>query len=72
MSAMSTRCGERADGSWPVLAFCDRHLIGGDAKIVLGRIALLLGSVAVVGLSAGAIAVAGSMRTPVLTALRRE
>lgn len=48
------------------------HLIGGDAKFVVGRIALLLGSVALVGLSAGALAVAGSLRTPVLTALRRE
>lgn len=48
------------------------HLVGGDAKIVVGRIAVLLGSVAAVGLTAGGLAVMGSLRTPVLTALRRE
>ncbi len=48
------------------------HLIGGDAKLVWGQIALLLAGVSAVGAAAGSFAVARSLRTPVLTALRRE
>jgi putative ABC transport system permease protein len=48
------------------------QLIGGEAKLVWGQIAGLLAGVSVIGLGAGAIAAFASLRTPVLTALRRE
>lgn len=48
------------------------HLLGGDARLVWEQIALLLAGVTTVGLVAASLAVAGSLRTPVLTALRRE
>jgi ABC-type lipoprotein release transport system permease subunit len=48
------------------------HLAGSGATPLWGRLALLLASVVAVGLASGAVAVWGSLRTPVLTALRRE
>jgi putative ABC transport system permease protein len=48
------------------------QLAGGEAKLVWGQIAGLLAVVSVIGLGAGALAALASLRTPVLTALRRE
>jgi ABC-type lipoprotein release transport system permease subunit len=42
------------------------------SSLVWLRLALLLGLVIIVGLAAGLVAVVGTLRTPVLTALRRE
>jgi hypothetical protein len=47
-------------------------LIGSGASVLWGQLAGLLGLVVIVGLAAGSLAVVGSLRTPVLTALRRE
>jgi putative ABC transport system permease protein len=48
------------------------HLIGGQAHLLWGRIAMLLAGAAAVGMAAGTLAVVGSLKTPVMTALRRE
>ena len=48
------------------------HLAGSGATPLWGRLAVLLTLVAAVGLASGAAAIWGSLRTPVLTALRRE
>ena len=48
------------------------HLIGGEARVVWSQIALLLLGVSALGMIAGLLAVISSLRTPVLTALRRE
>ena len=48
------------------------HLIGAGADVLWLRIAGLLAVVLVVGLLAATLAVLSTLRTPVLTALRRE
>jgi ABC-type lipoprotein release transport system permease subunit len=48
------------------------HLVGGAGAVPWVRLIGLLGLVLAVGLAAGTAAVAASVRTPVLTALRRE
>ncbi len=48
------------------------HLVGAGATVLWLRIAGLLALVLVVGLAAAALAIWSTLRTPVLTALRRE
>lgn len=48
------------------------QLLGGEAGRLTFRVALLLGGVVLVGLAAGAGAVAATLRTPILGALRKE
>jgi ABC-type antimicrobial peptide transport system permease subunit len=48
------------------------HLVGGTGEVPWLRLLGLLGLVLVVGLSAGAVAVATTLRAPLLPALRRE
>lgn len=61
-------------GAGTVAALCAvaPHLIGSGAAPLWSRLALLLGGVVLVGLLSGTAAVWGSLRTPLLTALRRE
>ena len=60
-----------AGGSAALLAVAP-HLLGNGAGVLWGQLALLLGLVLLAGLAAGSLAVLRSLRTPVLTALRRE
>jgi ABC-type lipoprotein release transport system permease subunit len=48
------------------------HLLGAGANVLWGQLGVLLGLVLLTGLAAGSLAVLRSLRTPVLTALRRE
>lgn len=48
------------------------HLAGSGAAPLWSRLVLLLGAVVAVGVATGAAAVWGSLRTPLLTALRRD
>ncbi len=61
-----------AVGALAALVAVAPHLAGGSAAQLWLRLALLLGMVVVVGLAAGLAATLGTLRTPVLTALRRE
>jgi len=61
-----------AAGSVSALLAVAPHLIGSGAGLLWGRLALLLALVSAVGLVSGLFAVRGSLRTPLLTALRRE
>jgi putative ABC transport system permease protein len=59
-------------GTIAALAAVMPHLVGTGATVLWGQLAALLGLVAAIGLGSGAAAVMLSLRTPVLTALRRE
>ncbi|MBX9679216.1 MAG: ABC transporter permease [Gemmataceae bacterium] len=48
------------------------HFMGSGAEVLWLRLGLLLGGVLVVGLAAASLAVRASLRSPLLTALRRE
>lgn len=61
-----------AAGTVAALLAVAPHLAGSGAAPLWGRLALLLALVVAVGLLSGAAAVWGSLRTPLLTALRRE
>jgi hypothetical protein len=61
-----------AAGTIAALLAVAPHLAGSGATPLWGRLAALLAGVALVGLLSGAAAVWGSLRTPLLTALRRE
>lgn len=61
-----------AAGTVSALLAVAPHLIGAGAQVLWLRIAVLLILVLVVGLLAAALAVWSTVRTPVLTALRRE
>jgi putative ABC transport system permease protein len=61
-----------ASGSAAALLAVAPHLVGSEAAPLWGRLAALLTLVIAVGLASGAAAVWRSMRTPLLTALRRE
>jgi hypothetical protein len=61
-----------AAGAGAALLAVAPHLISTGGAPLWGRLALLLGLVVAVGLASGAAAVWGSLRTPVLAALRRE
>jgi ABC-type lipoprotein release transport system permease subunit len=61
-----------ASGTVAALLAVAPHLAGSGATPLWGRLAALLAGVALVGLLSGAAAVWGSLRTPLLTALRRE
>jgi putative ABC transport system permease protein len=61
-----------AAGSVAALLAVAPHLAGSGAGVLWGRLALLLALVSAVGLVSGLFAVLGSLRTPLLTALRRE
>jgi putative ABC transport system permease protein len=61
-----------AAGTIAALLAVAPHLAGAGATPLWGRLAALLAGVALVGLLSGAAAVWGSLRTPLLTALRRE
>lgn len=61
-----------AAGTIAALLAVAPHLAGSGATPLWGRLAALLAGVALVGLASGAAAVWGSLRTPLLTALRRE
>jgi ABC-type antimicrobial peptide transport system permease subunit len=61
-----------AAGAAAALLAVAPHLAGSGATPLWGRLAILLTLVAAVGLASGAAAIWGSLRTPVLTALRRE
>ena len=59
-------------GVGAALAAVAPHLLGGTGEVPWLRLALLLGLVLVVGLAAGASAVAATLRAPLIPALRRE
>ena len=59
-------------GTIAALAAVLPHLVGTGATVLWGQLAALLTLVAAIGLGSGASAVLLSLRTPVLTALRRE
>jgi hypothetical protein len=59
-------------GAIAALAAVLPHLVGTGATVLWGQLAALLALVAAIGLGSGAAAVLLSLRTPVLTALRRE
>ena len=59
-------------GTVAALAAVAPHLTSSGSEWLWLRLALLLGLVIVVGLGAGLAATIGTLRTPVLTALRRE
>jgi putative ABC transport system permease protein len=59
-------------GSVAALLAVAPHLVGSGASVLWGRLALLLLLVSAVGMVSGLFAVRGSLRTPLLTALRRE
>ncbi|MBI2808450.1 MAG: ABC transporter permease [Planctomycetes bacterium] len=61
-----------AAGTGSALLAVAPHLIGAGAQVLWLRIAALLVIVLVVGLASAALAVWSTLRTPVLTALRRE
>jgi hypothetical protein len=61
-----------AAGTVSALVAVAPHLIGSGAQVLWLRIAGLLAGVLVVGLSSAALAVWATLKTPVLTALRRE
>lgn len=61
-----------AAGTVAALLAVAPHLAGSGAAPLWGRLVLLLALVVAVGLLSGAAAVWGSLRTPLLTALRRE
>jgi putative ABC transport system permease protein len=61
-----------AAGTLSALLAVAPHLMGSGAPLLWVRIAGLLAAVLVVGLMAAALAVSSTLRTPVLTALRRE
>ncbi len=61
-----------AAGAGAALLAVAPHLLGSGAAPLWGRLALLLLSVVSVGLASGALAIWSSLRTPLLTALRRE
>jgi ABC-type antimicrobial peptide transport system permease subunit len=48
------------------------QLLSGAGAVPFGNLALLLGGVLLVALTAGAVAVAGALRAPIVPALRRE
>ena len=59
-------------GTIAALAAVLPHLVGTGATVLWGQLFALLTLVAAIGLGSGAAAVLLSLRTPVLTALRRE
>jgi putative ABC transport system permease protein len=59
-------------GTLAALVAVAPHWTGSGAALLWLRLVLLLGMVVVVGLAAGLTAAVGTLRTPVLTALRRE
>ena len=59
-------------GTIAALAAVMPHLVGTGATVLWGQLVALLTLVAAIGLGSGAAAVLLSLRTPVLTALRRE
>ncbi len=61
-----------AVGTVAALAAVAPHLTGAGAGQLCLRLALLLGLVVLVGLAAGVAAAIGTLRAPLLTALRRE
>ena len=61
-----------AAGTVSALLAVAPHLIGSGAQVLWLRIAVLLVLVLAVGLLSAALAVWSTLRTPVLTALRRE
>jgi ABC-type lipoprotein release transport system permease subunit len=61
-----------AAGTVSALLAVAPHLVGSGAQVLWQRIALLLGLVLGVGLIAAVLATWSTLRTPVLTALRRE
>ena len=61
-----------AAGTASALLAVAPHLVGSGAQVLWLRIAGLLAAVLIVGLMAAALAVWSTLRTPVLTALRRE
>jgi ABC-type antimicrobial peptide transport system permease subunit len=61
-----------AAGALSALLAVAPHLLGGAASIPWTNLAALLGLVLVVGLLAGALAVAATLRAPLIPALRRE
>jgi hypothetical protein len=48
------------------------HLLHSGGGLLWARVLVLLALVSAVGVMSGALAVAASLRTPVLTGLRRE
>jgi ABC-type lipoprotein release transport system permease subunit len=61
-----------ASGTVSALLAVAPHLVGSGAPVLWGNIALLLGIVLAVGLVSAGLAVWSTLKTPVLTALRRE
>ena len=61
-----------AAGTVSALLAVAPHLVGSGAHVLWLHIAVLLAGVLAVGLLAAALAVWSTLRTPVLTALRRE
>ncbi len=61
-----------AAGTIAALLAVAPHLAGAGAALLWGRLELLLTVVVLVGLASGSAAVWGSLRAPLLTALRRE
>jgi ABC-type antimicrobial peptide transport system permease subunit len=59
-------------GTVTALLAVSPHLLGGTGEVPLLRLLGMLGVVLVVGLAAGSIAVASTLRAPLLAALRRE
>src|SRR5204862_4085350 len=61
-----------AAGTASALLAVAPHLVGAGAQVLWLRIAGLLALVLVVGLASAGLAIVSTLRTPVLTALRRE
>jgi ABC-type antimicrobial peptide transport system permease subunit len=61
-----------AAGAVSALLAVAPHLIGGAGGVPWANLAALLGLVLLVGLMAGALAVAATLRAPLIPALRRE
>jgi ABC-type lipoprotein release transport system permease subunit len=59
-------------GAGTALVSVAPYLLGGAGEVAVVRLLGLLGSVLLVGLAAGGAAVLGTLRTPLLPALRRE
>jgi len=58
-------------GAFAAIVSVAPHIVGGGS-LPWGRLSLMLGAVLLVGLTSAAIAVASSVRTPIVEGLRKE
>jgi predicted lysophospholipase L1 biosynthesis ABC-type transport system permease subunit len=59
-------------GALTALVAVAPHLVGGGGRVPVVQLLALFGVVLIVGLAAGAVAVVGTLRAPLIPALRRE